>query len=108
MLLPFASFPIVGAVDGLSADAWPALLPLIPVALLTLLGRWDLSYSPGMGISAVALSGMALAFAITKIADAVVAVRSAPGATLGPGSWILAIASVVVTAGAAYGVLSRS
>jgi hypothetical protein len=108
MLLPFASFPIIGSVDGLSADAWPTLIPLIPVAILTMFGRWDLSYPPGVGILAVALSSVGLAFAVTKVGDAIVAVRSAAGATLGPGSWILAIASAVATAGAAYGVLSRS
>jgi hypothetical protein len=38
MLLPFASFPVVGAVDGISADAWPALLPLMIVVVISLTG----------------------------------------------------------------------
>lgn len=53
MLLPFASFPVVGTVDGVSADAWPALLPLVLVAITALTGRWDLGLGPVAGITAV-------------------------------------------------------
>lgn len=108
MLLPFASFMFIGSVDGLSADAWPALLPLTVVALVALTGRWDLSLEPGPAVAAVALSGASLIFALVKVADAVVAVRDAPGATLGPGAWVLTAAVMVTTGGSAFGAFSRS
>lgn len=108
MLLPFASFMFIGSVDGLNADAWPALLPLTVVALLALTGRWDLSLEPGPAIAAVALSGVSLVFALVKVADAVVAVRDTPGATLGPGAWVLTAAVLVAAGGSAFGAFSRS
>lgn len=108
MLLPFASLPVIGAVDGLSADAWPALLPLIPVVLLALTGGWKLGLEPAPGVTAVALCGLSLVFSLVKVADSVVAVRGTPGATLGPGAWILASAVMVATGGAAFGSFSRS
>lgn len=108
ILLPFASFPVVGSVDGLSADAWPALLPLIPLSLIAIIGRWDLGFDPIAGLTAVVLSALSLAFSLVKIADAVVSVRETSGATLGPGAWVLAISVGMATAGAAYGALTRS
>lgn len=108
MLLPFASFRFVGSVSGLSADAWPALLPLTIVVLVALTGRWDLGLEPGPAIAAVALSGTALVFTLVKVADAIVAVRDTPGATLGPGAWVLTAAVLVATGGSAFGAFSRS
>lgn len=108
MLLPFASFMVIGPVDGLSADAWPALLPLMVVAIIALTGRWDLSLGAGPGVAAVALGGISLVFSLVKVADAVVAVRDSPGATLGPGAWVLTAAVILTTGGAAFGALSDS
>ncbi len=108
MLLPFASFPVIGSVNGLSADAWPALLPLIPVVVLVINGRWDLSLEPGPGIVAVALCGLSLVFSLVKAADAVVAVRDTAGATLGAGAWMSVAAIAVATSGAAFGSFERS
>ena len=108
MPLPFASFPIIGSVDGLSADAWPALLPLIPVLLLSLTGRWDHGLEPVAGIAAVALCGLSLVFSLGKVADSILAVRDTIGATLGVGAWVLTAAVTVATGGAAFGSFSRS
>ena len=108
MLLPFASFPVIGSVDGLSADAWPALLPLIPVVMIVLNGRWDLNLKPVPGIAAVALCGLSLVFSLVKVADAVVAVRATTGATLGAGPWVSVAAVMVATTGAAFGTSPRS
>ncbi len=108
MLLPFASFRFIGSVNGLNADAWPALVPLTVLVLISLTGRWDLSLEPGPAIAAVTLSGASLVFALVKVADAVVAVRDTPGATLGPGAWVMTAAVIVATAGSAFGAFSRS
>jgi hypothetical protein len=108
MLLPFASFPIVGSIDGLSADAWPALLPLVVLLLITLTSPWDLGFDPLVGIAAVAMGAASLAFSLVKVTDAIVAVRDTADATLGPGVWVLTAAVVVATGGAAYGVMTQT
>lgn len=108
MLLPFASFPIVGPVDGIAGDAWPALVPLVVVAGVTLSGRWDRGLEPGAGVTAVASAGLALVFGLVKVADAIVAVRQAAGATVGPGAFALAAAAAVVAGAAAFGALART
>ncbi len=108
MLLPFASFPIVGSIDGLSADAWPALLPLVVLLLITLTSRWDLGFDPLAGIAAVGMGAASLIFSLVKVTDAIVAVRDTADATLGPGAWVLTAAAVVATAGAVYGVMTQS
>ena len=108
MLLPFASFPVVGAVDGISADAWPALLPLMVVVVVALTGRWDEGLGWSAGLLAVVAGGVALVFSVVKLTDAVQAVRDAAGASIGPGSYVLIGAVVVVLGGAAAGALSRS
>jgi len=108
MLLPFASFPVIGSIDGLSADAWPALLPLIPVVLLALTGRWEHALGPTPGIAAVALCGLSLVFSLVKVADSIVSVRDTADATLGTGAWVLTAAVMVTTSGAAFGSFSRS
>ena len=108
MLLPFASFPIVGSIDGLSADAWPALLPLVVLLLITLTSRWDLGFDPLPGIAAVGMGAASLIFSLVKVTDAVVAVRDTTGATLGPGVWVLTAAAVIATAGTVYGVMTQS
>ena len=108
MLLPFASFPIVGAVDGVSADAWPALLPLVLVVILTLRGRWDHGLEPIAGVTAVVAASASLVFALVKVADALVAVRETPGATMGPGAFVLSAATAVTVAGTAAAALART
>ena len=108
MLLPFASFPVVGPVDGIAADAWPALLPLLLVALVAMTGRWDSGLEPAAGMLAVTAAGASLIFSVVKVTDAVLAVRATAGATLGPGSIVLAAAVLIATGAVAAGVLART
>lgn len=107
MLLPFASFPIVGVVDGIAADAWPALIPLTVVVVAMLVGPPDVSLSPTAGVVSVLGSSAALVFSLVKVADAIVAARETAGATVGPGSFVLSAAAVVATGGATVGALVR-
>ena len=107
VLLPFASFPIVGSVDGFKADAWPALIPLVPMAIIAVRGDWAHGFDSGSGIAAVVLGGLSLVFALVKVADAMVAVRNTTGATMGAGSVVLAGAVAVAVGGAASGAFSR-
>lgn len=108
MLLPFAFFPIGGSIDGISADAWPALVPLVPMSIVALRGDWGHGFDGRSGIVTVVLGGASLVFALVKVADAVVAVRGAQNATLGPGSMVLAAAVMLAVAGAAFGAFSRT
>lgn len=107
MLLPFVSLPVTGPVDGLSADAWPALLPLIPLAILVLDGRRDDGLDATAAITASILVSAALLFGLVKLGDAIVAGRSSAAASLGPGGWVLVTSLLVVTAGVVAGSLFR-
>jgi hypothetical protein len=107
MLLPFASFPVVGAVDGISADAWPALLPLMIVVVISLTGRWDAGLEGPTGVVAVLSAALALVFSVVKLTDAAIAVRDAAGASVGPGPYVLIAAVVVVLGGSAAGAMGR-
>jgi hypothetical protein len=107
MLLPFVSLPVTGPVDGLSADAWPALLPLVPLVILILDGRWDGGLDAGAAITASLLVSASLLFGFVKLGDAVVAARSATEASLGPGGWVLVASLLIAAAGVATGVFLR-
>lgn len=108
MLLPFASFPVVGTVDGVTADAWPALLPLLVAALIALTGRSSQGLDAIAGVTAVTAGALALLFSLVKMTDAILAVRDTAGASLGPGGWVLSAATLVVTAAATTGALVRT
>lgn len=108
MLLPFASFPVIGPVNGVSADAWPALLPLIVALLFSATGRWSNGLDAGPGLVAVIAGATALVFSIVKLGDAVIATRGTAGAALGPGGFVLAGAALCVTIAAAVGALVRT
>jgi hypothetical protein len=99
MLLPFASVPVAGVYDGIDAAAWPALLPLIPVVGTAALGDWARGLRPLTATGLVVLTCGAVLYAVVKIADAVVAVRSADGASLGAGSFVLTGGAAVVLIG---------
>lgn len=107
MLFPFATFPVVGTLDGLAADAWPALLPLIPVAVRALVGDWSETPRPLGAVIVVALACCALLFAIVKLTDALVAVRAVTGAAPGAGPIVLIGGTLVAVAGTVVA-LSRS
>lgn len=106
-LLPFASFPVAGTLDGLAADAWPALVLLAPVAAFTFLGPQQLGWSTGVGITAVVLAAGSFVLASAKVADASRAVGDVAGASLGPGSWVLAASTLVTLLGTVLGALAR-
>lgn len=103
MLLPFATFPVAGVYDGLEAAAWPALLPLVPVVATAAIGDWSRGLRPLPAITFILLSAGSLLYAVVKIADAVVAVRSTEGASLGAGGFVLAGAVGVTLIGCVVG-----
>lgn len=108
MLLPFASFPVVGSVDGIAADAWPALIPILLVVIVSISGRWDLGLEPVAGIIALLGATAALVFSLVKVTDSVIAVRDTAGATVGPGGFVLAVSALVITAAVTAGTLVRT
>ena len=104
LLLPLASFPVIGPVDGIDGQAWPVFIPIGLILLMVLVAPWREGLPPVPGVTAVILAASAVAFAAVKFADAVVAARDAAG-SLGAGSWLLLAGTVVVGIG---GVLSLS
>lgn len=106
MLLPFASFPASGAVDGITADAWPALIPLLAVTIVLMATGWEDDLEAGAASIVVVCAGAALVFSVVKVTDSALAARAAAGASMGPGSIVLAVASAVATGAVAAGVLA--
>lgn len=106
LALPFARFPVVGAVDGFGADAWPALLPLVPAVAGALLGDRTQGTRPLAGtLSLISACGGGV-FAALKLSDALIAVRGVSGASLGAGPMVLLAAVMVVIGGAALALRS--
>jgi len=101
LFLPFARFPVVGSVDGLGSDAWPALLPLVPAVVIALLGDWTQGSRPFTGTVALVLACGGLLFAVVKFADALLSVRDVVGASFGTGAPVLMVAVAAVVAGSA-------
>lgn len=100
VLLPFATLPVVGTIDGVDADAWPVLIPLAPVLLLSLVGDRTLGHRARSGIPALVSACAAAVFASAKLADAVGAVRDAgEGASVRAGPWVMLAATIVVIVG---------
>jgi len=100
LLLTFASFPVIGPIDGIDGDAWPAVLPLLPVFALSVFGDRTLGHRPQVGVPALALACAAVVFAAAKAADASRAVGAAgEGAAVGLGTWALLLSCGVVAAG---------
>lgn len=107
LTFPFATLPVVGSIGGLDADAWPALLPLIPVALAAAFGDWTAAPRPGRATLLVVLGCGAVLFAVVKAVDAIIATRDVVGATTGAGVVVLVGGTVVALAGTVVA-LSRS
>lgn len=101
LVLPFVTLPVAGAVDGISGDAWPALIPIAPVVLNAALGDWSRGNSRLAATAAIVLSCSGLLFAVRKLVDALDAVRGLDEGTLGPGAPVLVAALSVVVVGAA-------
>ncbi len=104
LLLPFASFPVLGSIDGIGATAWPALLPLAAVGVVAVNG----SRHQGLGtigvIAVVVATAAAVLYAAVKLVDAVLAVRATSGATLGSGGFVLLGGTLFTLVGAAAAV----
>lgn len=98
---PFATLPALGAIDGIEAAAWPALLPLAPLVLVAVIGDRRRGLRP-LGVVAVLLAASAaVIYSAWKLTDAVLAVRAASGASLGSGGFVLLGGALVCLGGAA-------
>lgn len=106
LLFPFATLPVLGVLDGLEADAWPALIPLLPVVLVALIGDWGRGLRPGPAVGVIAAACLAVLFATAKLADAVLAVRAATGASMGAGAFVL-LGGTLIALGGTAAALSR-
>ncbi|OFW66667.1 MAG: hypothetical protein A2Z12_08555 [Actinobacteria bacterium RBG_16_68_21] len=106
LALPFARFPVIGAVDGFGADAWPALLPLAPAVLGAVLGDRTHGVRPLIGAISLVLACAGLLFAVIKVADAFLATRHVAGSSFGAGAPVLVAAVAAVVAGAALALRS--
>jgi len=100
LLLPFVRLPVLGAIDGIGADAWPALLPAVPAVAAAVFGDWSRGNGPLVGTTALVLACAGLLFAVVKLADALIAIRGVDGASFGAGSPVLVAAMATVVAGA--------
>jgi hypothetical protein len=89
LLLPQARFPSAGLVDGFRADAWPVLLPMLPLALFAVFGDRPEGYRTPLAILAVVLSCLALVFAVAKVVDAVAAAGAVEGGAVRSGAWVV-------------------
>jgi hypothetical protein len=101
LVLPFVTLPVIGSIDGFGGEAWPAVAALAPAVLLAAVGDWSHGSAPVPGGVALACACGGLVFAVTKLADAIVAARDAAGGALGPGAGVLVGGCAVAAAGAA-------
>lgn len=90
LFLPHARFPGIGAADGFTADTWPVMLALLPVALMAVLGDRGEGHRLPTAAVGLLLSSAALGFAVVKVVDAVAAVGPIEGAAVGVGIWVVA------------------
>jgi hypothetical protein len=102
LFLPFATLPVIGAIDGIAGDGWPALIVAGPVVAKAALGDWSRGNQPFVGITLTVMGCLATVVAAVKLADAVGAVRGLDGAALGPGAPLLVGSMALVAAGAAF------
>lgn len=98
---PFATLPTLGAIDGIDAAAWPALLPLAPLVLAAVIGDRRRGLRSLGVIAALLAAAAAVLYAALKLTDAVLAVRSASGASLGSGGFVLLGGALLCLGGAA-------
>lgn len=99
MLFPFATLPVLGILDGIDAAAWPVLIPLLPVVLVALIGDWDRGLRPTGAVMVIVAACLGVVFAVVKLADAILAVRSAAGGSLGAGGFVLVLGTLIALGG---------
>jgi len=106
LLLPYASFPGLGSRSGIEAEAWPVVLLLGPVLILSVIG--DRGEAPARPIAwiGVGLTCSGFAFAIAKLVDAWMAAGDAAGA-VGVGAWLGAAAAGLALVGMLLGFSRR-
>lgn len=101
LLFPFATFPVLGVLNGIDADAWPALLPLAPVVAVAVIGDWSRGLRPMAAFPVIVMACLAVLFAVLKLADAAVATRDIAGASLGAGNFVLLGGTLIALTGSA-------
>lgn len=106
LALPYATVGGLGTLDGLSADAWPVVLPAGALGVLALAGDRREPPSRWAAVLGVLLALGAAGFAVLKVADARAAVADA-GGSVGIGAWAVSAASLVLLGGAALGFSRR-
>ena len=106
LALTFADLPPVGPVQGIDAEAWPALTLLGSLVVLNALGdraeppvRWA-------AYSGLALAAGALGYSTLKLADALMAAGESGGA-VGAGAWVLFGGTLLAALGAGLGLSRR-
>jgi len=104
LFLPFVRLPVMGAIDGLTGDGWPALVIAAPVVAKAAVGDWSRGNSPVIGIVLTLVGCLATVFAAVKLTDAITAVRGLVGGGRGPGAPLLVGAMALVAAGAALSI----
>ena len=107
LLFPFVSFPVLGVVDGISADAWPALIPLLPVAIVAATGDWSVGPPPWVAVVLVLMACAAVLFAVVKAVDAALATQTVGEASVGAGPIVL-VAGTLIALGGCVLALARS
>lgn len=107
LFITFATFPFVGGVDGIEADAWPALILLLPTAAVAALGDSSEGVAAGLGLPLLLGACAATVFAMVKTADALIATRSITEASMGLGAIGLVVGCLTVVGALALGTVSR-
>ena len=106
LFLTQVRFPVLGSVNGIDGDAWPVLIPLIPLLLLTVLGDRVEGYRPAAGLLGIVFACGAVVFAAVKAADAVLAARDS-GGSVGAGALVVLAATVAAVIGTLIGLSRR-
>ncbi len=99
LFLPFVDLPVVGTINGLDGDAWPAAALLGVPAVLALIGDRAEGFGHSGTVLAVVAAAPAVVFAVFKLIDARKAVDAAGVGSLGVGVWMLLAATLVGLAG---------
>jgi hypothetical protein len=103
LFLPFLGAPLLGTVDGFEGDAWPAAALLAVPALAAVAGDRAEGFRRWVAVATIAVTDIAVVFAVFKLVDAYRAARTARAAadagTVGAGPWVLAVGATIVLIG---------